>query len=122
MERLVTPSPRQRLRGLADQDPSKAPQGPSKDRVGGQTARGVGLQHTSCLLLSPHSSAQRCTVTHTVTACEQMCIVRRNFAKLRAVVQYHDSMENIEKTPKGDSAMGRVRFFAQLPLVREKVT
>src|ERR1017187_525373 len=122
MERLVTPSPRQRLRGVADQDPSKAPQGPSKDRVGGQTARGVGLQHTSCLLLSPHSSAQRCTVTHTVTACEQMCIVRRNFAKLRAVVQYHDSMEDIEKTPKGDSAMGRVRFFAQLPLVREKVT
>jgi hypothetical protein len=31
-------------------------------------------------------------------------------------------MEDIEKTPKEDSAMGRVRFFAQLPLVREKVT
>jgi hypothetical protein len=30
-------------------------------------------------------------------------------------------MDAIEKTPKEDAAMGRVRFFAQLPLVREKV-
>jgi hypothetical protein len=31
-------------------------------------------------------------------------------------------MEDIDKTPKEDAGMGRVRFFAQLPLVREKVT
>lgn len=51
-----------------------------------------------------------------------MCILRRTFAKLRAVGQYPDSMEDSEKTPKEDAGMGRVRFFAQLPLVREKVT
>jgi len=78
----------------------EAPQGPSKDRVGGQTARGVGLQHTSCLLLSPHSSG---TTMHSYAHRLRLCAdahPRRTFAKLRAVGQYPDSMDDSEKTPK----------------------